>query len=387
MPMNGDKPPLKVLLHSALARYSGLGNDGIDLAGALIRKGVDVYVNPVTAQPPLPQEVAELLTKTLDAPFDLMIVHTDVGGIDIAPAHRNAADLVVGWSMWEFSTLDNLAGRSHFKKRMKNLDALVGYSQVSTEAFRGLAPRGLPLATLQGGYDAERWPQVERDWTSDSFRFVMNGVMNARKNPYAAIAAFAELKQEHPEEFEPAELHIHTRMQTLPPELMQRVPKLWIYYETLTDAEMLLFYRIGHALIATSRGEGKNLPALEMLSTGAPVLYTDWAGHQEWGSSDYAYPLRMELRPVAARGNPECKWAEVDQRHLKETMLHCFRNRAEVRDKGLIAAQTIPRTHSWEHVIDRFFDLLPELVPGKGHEVKLKYDEALRQAAKESARS
>lgn len=384
MLMNGDKP-LKVLLQSPFARYSGLGNDGVDLAAALVRKGIDVYINPSTAQPPLPQEVADLLTKPLTAPFDLLIAHTDIGSIDIAPVHRNVADLVVGWSMWEFSTLDNLVGRSRFKKRMKSLDALVGYSRVSTDAFRGLAPRQLPLATLQGGYDAERWPHVERDWASDCFRFVMNGVMNARKNPYAAISAFAELKQQYPEEFEPAELHIHSRVQTLPPELMERVPKLSIYYETLTDLEMQMFYRIGHALIATSRGEGKNLPALEMLSTGAPVLYTDWSGHQEWGSSDYAYPLRMELRPVSASGNPECKWAEVDQQHLKETMLHCVRNRDEVRKKGLIASQTIPRTHSWDHVIDRFFGLLPELVPGKGHEVKLKYDEALRQAAKKSS--
>ena len=384
MPGNGDKR-LKVLLHSAFARYSGLGNDGIDLADALIRKGLDVHINPVTAQPPLPQSVADLLTKPLEAPFDLMLVHTDAGGIDVSSAHRGAADLVVGWSMWEFSTLDNLVGKSNFKRRLKNLDALVGYSEVSTEAFRGFAPKQLPLATLQGGFDAEQWPYLERDWTSDCFRFVMNGVMNARKNPYAAIAAFAELKSEHPGEFESAELHIHTRAQTLPPELMERVPKLWIYYETLSDAEMQLFYRIGHALIAPSRGEGKNLPALEMLSTGAPVIYTDWAGHQEWGSTDYAYPIRMELRPVKASGNPECKWAEVDVRHLKETMLHCFRNRDEVRQKGLTASQVIRRTHSWGNVLDRFFALLPELVPGKGHEVKLKYDEAVRAAANGSS--
>ena len=386
MLMNGDKP-LKVLLHVALARYSGHGNDGIGIAEALLRKGVDLYINPVTVQPPLPRNVTDLFTKPLEAPFDLMLTHIDAGSIEIAPAHRDAADLVVGWSMWEFSTLDNLAGKSTFKKRLKNLDALVGYSEVSTEAFRGFAPKKLPLATLQGGFDAELWPHVQRDWTSDCFRFVMNGVMNARKNPYAAIAAFAELKQEHPAEFEPAELHIHTRAQTLPPELMERVPKLWIYHETLSDLEMQMFYRIGHVLIASSRGEGKNLPALEMLSTGAPVIYTDWAGHQEWGSSAYAYPIRMELRPVKASGNPECKWAEVDVRHLKETMLHCFRNRDEVREKGLLASQTIPQTHSWDNVMDRFFGLLPELVPGKGHEVKLKYDEALRAAAEGSSPS
>ena len=375
--MNGRKP-LKVLLRIPLTRYSGYGSDGIDIADALIRKGVDVYIDPVIVQPPLPHSVANLLTKPLEAPFDLMVTHVDPEIIAVTPEHRSAADLVVGWSMWEFSTLDNLVGKSSLKKRLKNFDALVGYSDVSTEAFRAFAPKKLPLATLQGGFNAELWPYVERDWSSDRFRFVMNGVMNARKNPLAAIAAFAELKNEHPEEFEPAELHIHTRVPTLPMEIMDRVPKLWIYCETFTESEMQMFYRIGHVLLATSRGEGKNLPALEMLSTGAPVIYTDWSGHQQWGSSAFAYPLRMELHPVKPTGHPECKWAEVDRQHLKETMLHCFRNRHEVREKGLTASKVIPQTHSWDNVIDQFFGLLPELVPGKGHEAKRKYGETLR---------
>jgi len=380
-----DHKPLKVLLNIALARHTGYGNDGIDIAEALARKGVDVYITPVAVQPPLPQSVANLLTKPLAAPFDLMITHVDPGNIAIPQDQRDATDLIVGWSMWEFSTLDILPRKSSFKKRLKNLDALVGYSDVSTEAFRGFAPKKLPLATLQGGFNPELWPYVERDWTSDCFRFIMNGVMNARKNPFPVIAAFAELKEEHPEEFEPAELHIHTRIPTIPVEIMDRVPKLWIYCETFNDLEMQMFYRIGHALITASRGEGKNLPALEMLSTGAPVIYTDWSGHQQWGSSAYAYPLRVELRPVITSSHPECKWAEVDKQHLKETMLHCFRNRDEVREKGLIASRTIPQLCSWDNVIDQFFGLLPELAPGKGHEVKLKYDETLREVAKESS--
>jgi glycosyltransferase involved in cell wall biosynthesis len=368
--------PLKVLLNVALARYGGYGSDGIDIADALIRKGVDVYLNPVLTRPPLPQNVADLLTKSLDAPFDLMISHVDPGTMAVTPQERSACEVVVGWSMWEFSTLDNLTGKSSFAERVADLDALIGYSEVSTGAFRGSAPEQLPLATLQGGFNAALWPYVERDWTSAPFRFVMNGVMNARKNPLAVIAAFAELKSEYPEEFEAAELHVHSRVKTLPVELMQHVPKLWIFCEPFTEAEMQLFYRIGHVLVTASRGEGKNLPALEMLSTGAPVIYTDWSGHQEWGSTDYGYPVRVQLQPVNASEHPECMWAEVDKQHLKETMLHCFRNRGEVREKGLAAAEAIARSHSWDHVMDRFFELLPELVPGKGDELRLRYASA-----------
>jgi hypothetical protein len=88
--------------------------------------------------------------------------------------------------------------------------------------------------------------------------------------------------------------------------------------------------------------------------------------------------VRVELRPVDASEHSECLWAEVDKQHLKETMLHCFRNRGEVREKGLVAAEAIPRSRSWDQVMDRFFELLPELIPGKGEEIRLKYESAAR---------
>lgn len=381
MLMNGNAP-LKVLICAPMSRYSGYGSDGIDMAAALTRKGVDVYLQPTNVQPPLPEDVAQLLTKNLEAPFDLMIHHVDPGGLRSSDEQERACDLIVGWSMWEFSNLKNLKGKSSFKERIKNFDALLGYTDNSTEAFREYAPKKMPLGVLQGGYNPELWPYMQRDWHSDRFSFIMNGVMNDRKNPWVAIAAFQELKDEYPEEFEPAEFHIHTTVPSIPSVIETVIPKLRVHYKTFDDYEMHEFYKSGHVLLAPSKGEGKNLPALEMLSSGGSVIYTDWSGHTNWGSSQYAYPLDYDLVPIGAARYPDCMWAEARKEHLKELMLHCFRNRAEVKQKGVIAAEFIPQAFSWDAVMDQFFRTLPELLPGKGHEVKLKYDEALREASK-----
>lgn len=382
---NGDAP-LKVLICAPMSRYSGYGSDGIDMAAALTRKGVDVYLQPVNVQPPLPQDVADLLTKHLEAPFDLMIHHVDPGALKASKEQRRACDLIVGWSMWEFSSLINLAGKSSFNSRVKNFDALLGYTEVSKDSFEGYAPKKLPIGVLQGGYNPELWPYVERDWSSPRFSFIMNGVMNDRKNPWVAIAAFQELKDEYPEEFAPAEFHIHTTVPTIPSAIEEAISGIRIHYKTFDDYEMHEFYKSGHVLLAPSKGEGKNLPALEMLSTGGSVIYTDWGGHTNWGSTQYAYPLKYELVPIGAARYPDCMWAEADKEDLKRLMLHCFRNREEVKRKGIVGAEFIAQAFSWDAVMDQFFRTLPEILPGKGHEVKLKYDEALREASKSRRR-
>lgn len=377
-----NEGPLKVLIAAPMSRYSGYGSDGIDMALALARKGVDVYLQPNNVQPPLPQEVANLFTKNLEAPFDLMIHHVDPGALRASDEQRRACDLVLGWSMWEMSSLQNLAGKSSFKKRVGNFDALVGYTDVCKGAFEGYAPKKLPVGVLQGGFDADRWNYMERDWFSPRFSFIMNGQLGDRKNPWAAIAAFQELKDEYPEEFEPAELHLHNTVKTIPPIIEEAIPKLRVHYQTFTDFEMHEFYKSGHVLLAPSRGEGKNLPAMEMLATGGSVIYTNWGGHTNWGSDMYAYPIDYNLVPIGSSKYPDCMWAEIDKDQLKATMLHCFRNRDEVRLKGLNGSRFVPEAFSWDAVMDQFFRNLPELIPGKGHEVKMKYDDVLRENAR-----
>jgi glycosyltransferase involved in cell wall biosynthesis len=372
-----NEGPLKVLLVGPFSRYSGYGSDLIDMADALMLKGIDVYLQPINLQPPLPKGVANLLTKHLEAPFDLMIHHVDPSMLGATKEQKAATDVIVGWSMWEFSTLGNLVGRSTFKKRTSDFDALFGYSDVSVGAFQARAPK-LPMGTLQGGYNDKLWPYMERNWHGKRFSFIMNGQLGLRKNPFVAIEAFAELKTEYPVEFEPAEFHLHTTVSSLPPMIEDAIPKLRVHYRTFDDYEMHEFYKSGHVLLAPSYGEGKNLPALEMLSTGGSVVATDWGGHQQWLHTQYAYPLNYELEPFGVPGRDllNCKWAKADKDHLKALMLHCFRNREEVKQKGMTGAKLIPEMCSWDRVMDDFFRRLPDLVPGKGHEVRDKYTEA-----------
>lgn len=365
---------LRVLVKAPMSVYSGYGNDGIGIIRALIDMGADVYIHPSIAEPPLPQDIANLFTKKLVAPFDLTIHHVDPGQLEATRETRAASDLLIAWSMWEYSSFDNLKQRRTLRSRLNPYDVLLGYDQVSADCYKPYMrkpTKKLPaqaVGVLQGGFQPGRWPTVERDWFSERFGFVMLGQLHERKDPFVAIQAFQELKEEFPD-FAPAELHLKTNVAGLHPFMEQWCPGLKIHYATWSEDAVKDFYAANHVLLAPSRGEGKNMPALEFQSTGGPVIATNWGGHTQWLNPEYSYPLDYVLRPVSGEFGENCMNARASKDHLKQLMLHTFRNRGEVKLKGERAAQAISAQCSWESVIDRLFRRLAEISPEKGERV------------------
>lgn len=342
---------MKVLVEVPLSPYTGYGNDGIGIVRALLRWGADVYLQPTTVQAPLPADVAALLMKKLEAPFDLAIVHVDPKSMKAPDVVRRNAAVVVGWTMWEATNFKNLKGRSTFRKEWKNFDAIVAYDDVSKGAIQEYFSGPVPV--VQGGYWPEDWPALERDFHEDNFYYCMVGMLTERKDPFLAIQAFKELKEEFPDEFEPARLSLKTMAPGLHSSMEQVWPWLRIYYDIWDDQTLRKFYASQHVLLAPSRGEGKNMPALEFQSTGGTVIATNWGGHTQWLDPSYNYPLDYDLTRVSPYF-PDTYNAKARLDHLKELILHTFRNRGEVQKKGETASQIVPALAGWDAVLERF---------------------------------
>lgn len=350
---------MKILLKIPLSSFTGYGRDGTGMVQALVRAGHDVYLQPTEVQAPLPADVVQLLTKTLEAPFDVTIVHLDPGRLGVEPEQRLVTKKLIAWSMWEWESFGNLTGRSRLRKELKDYDAIIGYDEVSAGCFREYY-KG-PIHVLQGGFDAQELDYIERDWEGP-FRFAMLGQLSLRKNPYAAIKAFTELCEEDDNFNKNARMVLKT---TAPPGYFVRMeevyPNLRILYGSWSREIVIDFYAHMHVLLAPSWGEGKNLPALEFMTTGGGVVATNWGGMAYWMDEDYAYPLDYELASMDPY-TTSVRAAKVSHEDLKAKMRHAFYNRDEVKQKGLLASKIVPEEFSWDRVIEKLTsEVLPEV--------------------------
>lgn len=352
---------MRVLVNIPLSPFFGYGQDGLGLTRALIRAGHDVSVIPDQVQAPLPEDVALLLTKPITGEYDLAIVHLYPGSLKALPDVKAISKVLIGWTMWEWSDFAREAEAKNFKKNFELFDAIVPYDDVSKAALRPYYDGPMPI--VQGGFWPEDWPEVQRDYHEEKFYFCMVGMLTARKNPFAAIQAIAELKEEHPDEMEPVRLSLKTGSFGLHPKMEETWPWLRIYFQEWDQDTLRAFYASQHVLLAPSRGEGKNMPALEFQSTGGTVVATAIGGHKQWLNPEFNYPVGYTLESTDPY-YPTSLDATINKEEFKAAILHIVRNRQETAEKGKIAARTIRAQCNWDVVMERLIVRLSEEVPG-----------------------
>lgn len=351
---------MRLLLKTALTP----GSNGLSVALAFLQAGADVYLDPTVVRPPLPAAVAELFMKPAQPPFDLTLHHLGPAELGV---DEKTSTVTVAHTSWSRTTMDTLPGRSSLRKRLKPYDLVVGYDGVATDAIKPYVSGS--VATVQGGLWSQLWPGRGRDWNAPALNFCMVGAYGSESERFVAINAFRELREEHPELN--IALHIKTSVSGLDPRLMDVVPGLKIYYEGWPEDVLRDFYYSQHVFIAPDPGESQNLPALEFLSSGGTVIAVNWGGHTQWLSSQIGYALNYQLEPISAEA-PNCLRALASTDHLKEIMLHAYRNRAELARKASIAADLIPAMCDWPKVIDRLMERVGE-VSEHGERVLHKY--------------
>lgn len=371
--IQGEVVALRVLLSCPVNSVTGYGSDGIELAQALVSWGADVYLHPSSIHPPLPADVAALLTKPIPDHVDLLISHRCPQELAHSPETAglySAATVAVAWSMHEWDSLANIDELNpgncehsprvvdNLEKALSRFDAVLAYDEVSKQA---LSPYHARVDILQGG--CRSLAGMRRDWNASPFRFLMLGALSNRKNPFSVIKAYKKLREEG--ELQDSQLVLKTTYPGLHPSMESWCPGLKIIGEVWPIAQVHELYAQSHVLLAPSWGEGKNRPAIEFATSGGAVAATAVGGHAQWISSDYAWPLRFSMKETS----PGASAAMVDDDHLAETMLALYTDRAETARRADIAARVIPGMVSWESVLERLMLRLEGLAGRRGVEV------------------
>lgn len=361
-----------MLVSAPTNSVTGYGNDGVELIQALLRWGADVYAAPGSVFPPIPRDVAAVLTKQIPSSVDLLLSHRcpqELARIDSSGIY-SVGTVALAWTMWEWDSLLNVdivdfrncehAFRvtDHLRKSLSRFDAVLAYDEVSSSALR---PYHDNVHILQGGVTP--LAPVDREWFSSPFRFLMCGVLSERKNPFAAVTAFKQLRDSG--ELRNATLTLKSTYPAMPPAMEKWCPGLKLISEVWPTSRVHELFRSCHVMVAPSCGEGKNRPGLEFATSGGAFVGTRYGGHAQWMSSEYTWPIRFTLKDFGAGA----RGADADVGHLAEIMLKLYTDRACTKLKASLAASCLPAQVSWDSVLERLMLRLPEIVPGRGVEV------------------
>ncbi|HHY47932.1 MAG TPA: glycosyltransferase family 4 protein [Firmicutes bacterium] len=131
---------------------------------------------------------------------------------------------------------------------------------------------------------------------------------------------------------------------------------------------MPALYRRANCFVLPTRGEGWNMPAIEAMASGLPVISTAWSGQMDFLQEAGAYLIEVEaLEAVPMQGIANDKvyagarWARPSVSHLRRLMRHVYERREEAAQVGLKAREVIRRRYSWDAAIAGMRARLAEL--------------------------
>lgn len=136
-------------------------------------------------------------------------------------------------------------------------------------------------------------------------------------------------------------------------------------------ADMPRFYSSGDCFVLPTRGEGWNLPAIEAMASGLPVICTAWSAHLEYMDHSNSLLLNMErLEKTTPAGfwtdhvYQGFYWAKPSVKHLRFLMRWVYEHREEAKLLGVKARQDVLAKFTWEHSALRIKERLAQIAAG-----------------------
>ncbi len=210
-------------------------------------------------------------------------------------------------------------------------------------------PLGVDTNYFHPGIKAHRNPMGE-------FVFLSIFEWGERKEPWLLLRAFNEAFSAR----EPVRLLCKVINRDGSLSLKQEIRKLglkesggrvsYLFNLEFPHYQLGSLYRSADCFIASSRGEGWDMPLMEAMACGLPAIATDWGAHKEFLHEGIAYPLRSRGTVPAVARCPYYagfSWADPDLEHLRHLLREIYENRDEARRRGQAAAAEMAARWSW----------------------------------------
>jgi glycosyltransferase involved in cell wall biosynthesis len=120
--------------------------------------------------------------------------------------------------------------------------------------------------------------------------------------------------------------------------------------------EYVSYVKNSNVMITCARSEGWNIPLIESLAAGTPVIYSNWGAQLEFASG-LGTPVRIQAELPAKNGEyygwggeVHGLYAEPDNRDLTLKIRECYDNWEEKKEKALEDSKIIIEKFNWENI-------------------------------------
>jgi glycosyltransferase involved in cell wall biosynthesis len=216
----------------------------------------------------------------------------------------------------------------------------------------------VPIKVLHHGVDTEQFPYLKRSH-GEMFTFGTFGDLGPRKGIDVLLRAFRDEFRKD----EPVRLMIKGALNA--PAYQLDDPRITLICGFMPQHELLEFLRRMDVFVLPSRGEGFGLCGIEAMSTGLPLIATNWSGPAEYLDPADSFPLNYRL--VEAGGVESNyvryygQWAEPDYEHLRQLMRWTCEYRDESANRGKLASARVRAHWSWQRIAKQLRGDLDEL--------------------------
>ncbi|HKE42264.1 MAG TPA: glycosyltransferase family 4 protein [Casimicrobiaceae bacterium] len=127
---------------------------------------------------------------------------------------------------------------------------------------------------------------------------------------------------------------------------------------TYAVARMADLLRAADVYVSPYRAEGFNMPVLEAVACGVPVICTGGGPTDEFTDEPFARRIRSSPRQIRLAGGDAGDYLEPDVDHLVELMLRAALDPDDTARTGAAGAVHVAEHFTWDRVTDRLVDVL-----------------------------
>lgn len=205
---------------------------------------------------------------------------------------------------------------------------------------------------------------------SDAFVYTSVGAMTWNKGLDLLLTAFARVTETEPDVhlvlkgmdgLYGSQDFVRELMSDLPVRAREAVASRLTYGGgTLPARGLARLLRAADCYVSPYRAEGFNLPVLEAMACGVPILCTAGGPTDEFTDGSFAKQIRSKVQKKRLDATAEGDVLKPDLEHLVTLMREAARERDRMPAMGALAAQHAAKSFTWEAVTDL---LLGQLLP------------------------